>query len=99
MAQRSLGETSNQDTPDTDWKSFLNPSSGEPIGVFPKISLSSAEWKKKLPDLQYKILFEEHTEPRFSSPLNNEKRRGIYHDGRGSALDREGFLELLQDFQ
>ena len=79
MAQRSLGKNSGQSDPDTDWKNFLNPSNGEPIRVFPKISLSSAEWKKKLPELQYKILFEEHTEPRFSSPLNNEKRRGLYH--------------------
>ena len=33
MAQRSLGKNSEQDTPGTDWKSFLNPSSGEPISV------------------------------------------------------------------
>ena len=31
MAHRSHGKDSEQDTPGADWKSFLNPSSGEPI--------------------------------------------------------------------
>lgn len=35
-------------------------------------------WKEKLPELTYKILFEEATEPRGSSVLNTETRRGVY---------------------
>jgi peptide-methionine (R)-S-oxide reductase len=37
-----------------------------------------AEWKKLLPPERYEILFEEDTERAGSSPLNKEKREGIY---------------------
>ncbi|WP_066115371.1 peptide-methionine (R)-S-oxide reductase MsrB [Geminocystis sp. NIES-3709] len=43
-----------------------------------KITLSDKEWKKKLTPQQYHILRQEGTEKPFSSPLNNEKRKGIY---------------------
>ena len=42
-------------------------------------NLSKEEWKKKLTSESYYILREEGTERAFSSKLNNEKRRGIYH--------------------
>ena len=77
--QRSFGENENQKVLRAKWQSFLNPSEGKPVAVSPRASLSNAEWKKILPEAAYKVLFEEHTEPRFSSPLNTEKRRGIYH--------------------
>ena len=42
-------------------------------------NLSKEEWKKKLsPDIYY-ILREEGTERSFSSPLNDEKRKGIFY--------------------
>jgi peptide-methionine (R)-S-oxide reductase len=43
-----------------------------------KISLSNAQWQKKLTDRQYQVLRREATEKPFSSPLNEEKRKGIY---------------------
>lgn len=44
-----------------------------------KIKLSDAEWAKRLSPAQYHILREEGTERPFSSPLDKEKRDGIFH--------------------
>jgi len=38
------------------------------------IKKSRAEWRQLLTSQQYDVLFEEDTEYRFSSPLNEEKR-------------------------
>ncbi len=60
------------------WKSFLPagvtvPSASEPL------KLSKDEWRKRLPnELAYKVLREESTERAGSSPLNEEKRPGIF---------------------
>ncbi|WP_418315779.1 peptide-methionine (R)-S-oxide reductase MsrB [Piscinibacter sakaiensis] len=43
-----------------------------------RIERSDAEWKKLLTPEQYRILRQEGTERPFSSPLNDEKRRGRY---------------------
>lgn len=43
-----------------------------------KIELPDAEWKKRLTAEQYHILREEGTERAGSSPLNHEKRKGLY---------------------
>jgi peptide-methionine (R)-S-oxide reductase len=37
---------------------------------------SAAEWRELLPPDAYEVLFEEDTEPPFTSPLNEEKRGG-----------------------
>ena len=42
-------------------------------------NLSKEEWKNKLSPESYYILREEGTERAFSSPLNNEKRKGVFH--------------------
>ena len=42
-------------------------------------NLSNEDWKKKLSPQAYYILREEGTERAFSSPLNNEKRKGIFY--------------------
>ena len=42
-------------------------------------NLSKDEWKTKLSPESYYILREEGTERAFSSQLNNEKRKGIFH--------------------
>lgn len=42
------------------------------------LELSDTEWRKRLSPPQYNILREEGTEHAFSSPLNKEKREGIY---------------------
>jgi peptide-methionine (R)-S-oxide reductase len=43
-----------------------------------EVQLSEAEWKKRLTPQQYAVLRQESTERAGSSPLNKEKRRGIY---------------------
>ena len=45
---------------------------------FPPIDKSKAEWRKLLDEQRYKVLFEEATERPGSSPLNDEKRDGVY---------------------
>ena len=41
--------------------------------------LSKEEWKSRLSPESYYILREEGTERAFSSKLNNEKRKGVFH--------------------
>jgi len=41
--------------------------------------LSEAEWKAKLTPKQFAILREEDTERAFTSALNGEKRKGMFH--------------------
>lgn len=43
------------------------------------IMKSNDEWKKILSDEQYHVLRKEGTERAFTSPLNDEKRKGTYH--------------------
>jgi peptide-methionine (R)-S-oxide reductase len=43
------------------------------------LRLSDAEWKKRLSEAQYQVLRKEGTERPGSSPLNAEKRLGMYH--------------------
>ncbi|UXM96611.1 peptide-methionine (R)-S-oxide reductase MsrB (plasmid) [Bartonella sp. HY329] len=46
-------------------------------GTFP-VSMSDDEWKKRLNDRQYRILRQQGTERPYSSPLNDEHRRGTF---------------------
>ena len=43
-----------------------------------KVVRTDAEWRKLLTRQQYHILREEGTEPPFTSPLNDEKRKGTF---------------------
>jgi peptide-methionine (R)-S-oxide reductase len=59
------------------WKTLLAdganvPSPGEPL------KLTKDEWKKRLKGIAYDVLREEGTERPGSSPLNNEKRQGVF---------------------
>jgi peptide-methionine (R)-S-oxide reductase len=47
--------------------------------IIEKLALSEEEWRKKLTPQQFHILRKEGTEPAGSSPLNKEKRAGIFH--------------------
>ena len=49
----------------------------EPIKI-EKLALSEAEWRKRLSPAQFDILRKEGTERAGSSPLNGEKRKGVY---------------------
>ena len=42
------------------------------------LKLAKEEWRKRLSPAAYQVLREEGTEPAGTSPLNNEKRPGIY---------------------
>lgn len=54
------------------------PSDARETGTFP-LQLSDAEWRKRLSRDQYDILRKHGTERPHSSPLNREKRQGIFH--------------------
>ncbi len=43
-----------------------------------EVSKSDAEWKKLLSPAAYEVLRHQATEPPFTSPLNNEHRKGIF---------------------
>lgn len=47
-------------------------------GKITPLDLSQKQWRERLTDEEFRILREEGTEPAFSSPLNDEKREGIY---------------------
>ena len=44
-----------------------------------KLNLSEQEWRSRLSAARFKILRKQGTEKRYSSSLNNEKRKGTYH--------------------
>jgi hypothetical protein len=45
---------------------------------FGRLEKPLSEWRKILPPPAFSVLFEDGTERPFSSPLNKEKRKGIY---------------------
>lgn len=48
------------------------------IPDYDKWQLSEKEWKARLPSEAYAVLRKEATERPWTSPLNNEKRKGVY---------------------
>ena len=44
-----------------------------------EITRTEAEWRAMLSDFEYEVMREEATERAYSSPLNEEKRSGIFH--------------------
>ena len=48
------------------------------VPSFGPLEKSREAWRRILPGERYRILFEEATEPAFSSPLDREKRPGTY---------------------
>jgi peptide-methionine (R)-S-oxide reductase len=59
------------------WKSLLARDAKVSVSTEP-IQKSKAEWKQLLSDAQFYVLREEGTERPFSSPLNDEKRPGVF---------------------
>ena len=57
----------------------LRPAAAADTPAIEPLVLSDAEWKKRLTPAQYDVLRREGTERAFTSPLNNEKRKGTYH--------------------
>lgn len=59
------------------WKALLARDAKMSLSTEP-LRKSRAEWKQILSDAQFYVLREEGTERPFSSPLNDEKRPGVY---------------------
>ena len=70
----SLREVKNMEA---NWKSLLAPGTTVPAANEP-LKLSKEEWKKRLQGLAYEVLREEGTERAGTSPLNAEKRAGVF---------------------
>ena len=60
-----------------DWKTLLASGTEVPAAA-PKLELSKDEWKKRLQGKAYSVLREEDTERAGTSPLNDEKRPGVF---------------------
>ena len=54
------------------------PALAKGVAAVTPLTKAKSAWKALLPPDRYGVLFEEDTERAFSSPLNNEKRRGIF---------------------
>jgi peptide-methionine (R)-S-oxide reductase len=59
------------------WKNLLAPGTAVPSAAEP-LKLSKDEWKKRLQGQAYSVLREEDTERPGTSPLNAEKRAGVF---------------------
>jgi peptide-methionine (R)-S-oxide reductase len=60
-----------------EWKQFLAAGASVPDAKTP-LKLTDDEWRKRLTAEQFKVLRTEGTERPGSSPLNAEKRRGVF---------------------
>jgi len=60
-----------------DWPTLLAKDAKLDLSTAP-ITKSEAEWKKELPDSSFYVLRKEGTERPFTSPLNDEKRAGVF---------------------
>ena len=60
-----------------DWKMFLAADADIALTTEP-LRRSDQEWQKTLSRTQYYVMRKEGTETSFSSPLNDEKRPGVY---------------------
>ena len=59
------------------WQALLAAGVKVPLPSEP-LKLSKAEWQKRLDPAQFEVLREEGTEPPGTSPLNSEKRPGVF---------------------
>lgn len=59
------------------WKDFL-PAGIETPSASDPVKLDKSEWQKRLPPESYRVLREEATERAGTSPLNAEKREGVF---------------------
>jgi peptide-methionine (R)-S-oxide reductase len=64
---------------------WARPATASPAGEF-EVTHTDAEWKQRLTSDQYDVLRRAGTEMPYSSPLNDEHRRGVFSCA-GCALD------------
>lgn len=60
------------------WLAVVLPALAKGVAAVTPLKKSKSAWKALLPPDRYGVLFEEDTERAFSSPLNDEKRSGIF---------------------
>lgn len=61
----------------SEWKQFLPVGANVPEAA-PPLTLAKDEWRKRLAPAQFHVMREEGTERPGTSPLNAEKRRGVF---------------------
>lgn len=76
-AAAQLSSMKEVETLQKNWQASLAEGIKLPLPTEP-LKLSKEEWRKRLDPNQFYVLREEGTERPGSSPLNNEKRRGIF---------------------
>src|SRR5512132_643893 len=59
------------------WRALLRPEV-QPPDLKQPFTQTAEEWKKRFKGLEYDVLREEGTERPFTSPLNDEKRAGVF---------------------
>jgi peptide-methionine (R)-S-oxide reductase len=77
LAARGSGASVNVKELQGNWKEFLAEGADVALTTEP-LKRSNVEWKKVLEPAQYDVLREEGTERPSSSPLNDEKRPGVF---------------------
>jgi peptide-methionine (R)-S-oxide reductase len=76
-AQTGKGQGPDVAALQSNWKELLASNADVARSAEP-LALPNAEWKKRLSAAAYGVLREEGTEPPGSSPLNGEKRPGVF---------------------
>jgi peptide-methionine (R)-S-oxide reductase len=74
---RAAGNEPDLDAIVQNWQSLL-PENAEVASSTESVNRSEAQWREQLSSEAYSVLFQESTERPFSSPLNDEKRPGVF---------------------
>ncbi len=74
-----FGQKRGPDVPDAATVKIALEQANGPKPKIDKLVLPDADWKKRLTPQQYEVLRKDGTERGGTSPLNNEKRKGVFH--------------------
>ena len=76
-ARAAAPQSKEVDALQKNWRMLLA-AGARPPAPADKVKLADDEWRKRLDKMQFNVLREEGTERSGTSPLNNEKRAGIF---------------------
>ncbi len=76
-AQKGTRTMKDIDAMQKNWKTYLAAGTAE-VSASEPLKLSDEDWRKKLPGESYQVLRREGTERAGTSPLNDEKRAGVF---------------------